>query len=119
MAKLMTGVLWCDFLLYTNDIELLGIIQTNSVYQKHGWVAEKWLDKQVDAYEKAYPNLVIHDPNYPKPDVLRSKLYVGDNDSSHIAVDFNSPDRIPDLNRLLTHLIGKILRGLIKLLKYF
>ena len=69
------------FLLYTNDIELLAIIQTNSVYQKHGWVAEKWLDKQVDAYEKAYPNLVIHDPDYPKPDVLRSKLFVGDNDS--------------------------------------
>ena len=83
------------FLLYTNDIELLGIIQTNSVYQKHGWVAEKWLDKQIDAYEKVYPNLIIHDPNYPKPDILRSKLYVGDNDSTHITVDYNSPARIP------------------------
>jgi hypothetical protein len=82
-------------LLHTNDIELLGIIQTNSVYQRKGWVADKWLDKQVDAYEQIYPNLVIHDPNYPRPDVLRSKLFVGDNDSAHITVDFNSPARIP------------------------
>jgi Protein of unknown function (DUF1593) len=83
------------FLLHTNDIELLGIIQTNSCYQKKGWVTEKWLEKQVAAYEQSYPNLVVHDPNYPKPEVLKSKLFVGDNDSSHITVDYNSPARIP------------------------
>jgi hypothetical protein len=83
------------FLLHTNDVELLGIIQTNSCYQRNGWVAEKWLEKQVDAYEQIYPNLVIHDPNYPKPEVLRSKLFVGDNDASHITVNNNSPARVP------------------------
>lgn len=85
------------FLLHTNDIELLAIIQTNSVFQRKGWVAEKWLDQQVDAYEKVYPNLRIHDPNYLTPDVLRSKLYVGDNDSTHIVVDVYAPRRIPGM----------------------
>jgi hypothetical protein len=83
------------FLLHSNDIELLGIIQTNSVYQKKGWVEDKWIEKQLDAYEQIYPNLVVHDSNYPKPEVLRSKVFVGDNDASHITVDFNSPARVP------------------------
>jgi hypothetical protein len=83
------------FLLYTNDVEVLGIIQTNSIYQKKGWVEDKWIEKQLDAYEQIYPNLVVHDPNYPKPEVLKSKIFVGDNDASHITVDFNSPARVP------------------------
>jgi hypothetical protein len=83
------------FLLHANNIEILGIIQTNSVYQKNGWVAEKWLEKQVDAYEQIYPNLAVHDSNYPKPETLRSKLFVGDNEASHITVDYDSPARIP------------------------
>ena len=85
------------FLLHTNDIELVAIIQTNSVFQPKGWVAEKWLDKQVDAYEKVYTNLVIHDPHYPTPAVLRNKLYVGDNDPSHLVVDANASGRIPGM----------------------
>jgi hypothetical protein len=95
------------FLFHTNDIELLAIIQTNSVFQRKGWVAEKWLDQQVDAYEKVYPNLRIHDPNYPTPDVLRSKLYVGDNDSTHIVVDVYAGSRIPECVQLSTRLLGK------------
>jgi hypothetical protein len=83
------------FLLHTNDIELLGIIQTNSVYQKKGWAEDKWIEKQLDAYQQIYPNLVVHDPAYPKPSDIRNKVYIGDNDATHITVDWQSPNRIP------------------------
>ena len=31
------------FLLYTNDMQVDGIIQTNSCFQKRGWSHEPWL----------------------------------------------------------------------------
>lgn len=85
------------FLLYTNDIELLAIIQTNSVYQRQGWSSAGWIEEQIDTYEQVYPNLIIHDPSYPTADELRSKLYVGDEDSSHIVVDRQSNMRFPGM----------------------
>lgn len=89
------------FLLYTNDIELEAIIQTNSVYQRRGWSSDKWVEKQIDAYEQVYHNLKIHDPAYPTPDELRSKLYVGDEDSSHIVVDRQSNRRFPGMEPVI------------------
>ncbi len=89
------------FLLYTNDIDLEAIIQTNSVYQKIGWSSSGWLEEQIDAYEKVYPNLIIQDPSYPAPDFLRSKIYVGDEDSSHIVVDPYSSRRIPGMEPII------------------
>ncbi|HEX8314144.1 MAG TPA: nucleoside hydrolase-like domain-containing protein, partial [Flavisolibacter sp.] len=53
------------FLLYTCDIDLLAIIETNSVYQKKGHSKEDWLEKQLAAYEQVYPNLIKHNPSYP------------------------------------------------------
>jgi hypothetical protein len=38
---------------------------------------EKWIDEIVDAYEKVYANLKIHDPDYPTPTLLRSKIKWG------------------------------------------
>ena len=75
------------FLMYTNDIELLGIIQTSSRFQRRGWSADKWIEGQIEAYEKVYPNLKIHDAAYPTPDELRKSLYVGDEDSSHLVMN--------------------------------
>ncbi len=89
------------FLLYTNDIELVAIIQTNSVYQRNGWSSEKWLEKQIDAYEQVYPNLKIHDPAYPTPDELRRKVYIGDEDSSHLVVDRQSARRFPGMEPVI------------------
>ena len=83
------------FLLYTNDIELLGIIQTSSCYQRKGWSSEKWIERQIDAYEEVYPNLIVHDPDYPTADYLRSVLYIGDEDPEHVVVDWDSPNRLP------------------------
>ena len=85
------------FLLYANDFNIEAIIETNSVYQRVGHSKEDWLEKQLDAYEKDYPNLIKHDADYPTAALLRSKCFVGDEDSAHIVVDQNSPKRIPGM----------------------
>ena len=41
---------------------------------------EHFIDDIVDAYAKAYPNLKIHDPDYPAPAELRSKIKWGNVD---------------------------------------
>ena len=38
---------------------------------------EKWIDEIVDAYEKVYANLKVHDPDYPTPAAVRSKIKWG------------------------------------------
>lgn len=83
------------FLLYTNDVELEAIIETNSVYQRNGHSDKDWYEQQVDAYERVWPNLVKHDPDYPPADEIRAKSFVGDEDPDHIIVDRNSRARRP------------------------
>jgi len=72
------------FLLYANEMQVDAIIQTNSCFQRKGWSKEPWIEKQIAAYEKVYPNLKVHDSNYPAPDYLRGRVYVGDEDPNHI-----------------------------------
>jgi hypothetical protein len=72
------------FLLYTSDIDLQAIIETNSVYQRSGHSKKDWLEKQLDAYEKVYPNLIKHHPGYPTADAIRKKSFVGDEDPEHL-----------------------------------
>jgi hypothetical protein len=38
---------------------------------------ERFIDDAVDAYEKVYPNLKVHDASYPTPAELRSKIRMG------------------------------------------
>ena len=38
---------------------------------------ERFIDNIVDAYAKAYPNLKVHDPDYPTPAELKSKIKWG------------------------------------------
>src|SRR5262245_33224309 len=38
---------------------------------------ERFIDDAVDAYAKAYPNLRAHDPSYPSPELLKSKIRWG------------------------------------------
>jgi hypothetical protein len=38
---------------------------------------ERHIDDAVDAYAKAYPNLRIHNPEYPPPELLRAKIRWG------------------------------------------
>jgi len=85
------------FLLYTNDVELLAIIETNSVYQREGHSKNDWYDKQLDAYEEVHPNLIKHDPDYPTAEQIRALSYIGDEDPAHIVVDNRSPGRRPGM----------------------
>ena len=41
---------------------------------------EQFIDNIVDAYAKVYPNLKLHDPGYPSPAVLKSKIKWGNVD---------------------------------------
>ena len=56
---------------------------------------EKFIDNVVDAYKTVYPNLKVHNPNFPTPEELKSKIYVGnvefEGDISH---DTPGSDRI-------------------------
>ncbi|GEO03502.1 hypothetical protein AAE02nite_11660 [Adhaeribacter aerolatus] len=72
------------FLLYTSEVNLQAIIETNSVFQRHGHSREDWLEKQITAYERVYPNLIKHNPNYPTAAEIRRKSFVGDEDPSHL-----------------------------------
>jgi hypothetical protein len=38
---------------------------------------ERFIDDAVETYEKVYPNLRVHDPNYPTPAELKSKIRWG------------------------------------------
>lgn len=72
------------FLMYTCDMDVRAIIETNSMFQKNGHSKENWYEEMLSAYEEVYPNLAVHDKDYPKPDYLRSISFVGDEDFDHL-----------------------------------
>ena len=94
------------FLLYSAEVETEGLIYASSQFHWRGdgkgtrfsvpnreysrggvnlcpctswrWKpGERYIDEAVDIYEKVYPNLKVHDPNYPTPEYLRSKIREG------------------------------------------
>jgi hypothetical protein len=94
------------FLLYSSDVTVEGLVYTSSQFHWKGdgkgtkwfvpgreydrfgldqcpctswrWAEdERFIHDIVDAYEKAYPNLKTHHPNYPTPDYLKSKIRYG------------------------------------------
>lgn len=72
------------FLLYTCDVDLEAIIETNSIFQRNGHSKEDWYEQQLDAYEQVFPNLIKHNPDYPTPQRLRDISFVGDEDVAHL-----------------------------------
>ena len=72
-------------LLYSNDIDLEGIVQTSSKLLYSGddtteslrWMGTDWMYEFLDAYAEVYDNLKIHDEDYPSPDDLRAITKVG------------------------------------------
>lgn len=72
------------FLLYTCDVEVCAIIETNSIFQREGHSKEDWYEKQLDAYAKVYPNLIKHNHGYPTADKLREISCIGDEDHDHL-----------------------------------
>lgn len=94
------------FLLYSSDVDVEGLIYASSAFHWKGdgkgtkwfvpgreytrfglnlcpctswrWAKnERFIHDAVEAYAKVYPNLKVHDPNYPAPDQLRSKIRYG------------------------------------------
>ena len=94
------------FLLYTNEVQTEGIIYASSQFHWRGdgkgtlfsvpnreysrggvnlcpcpswrWKpGERYIDDAVDIYAKVYPNLKVHDANYPTPESLKSKIREG------------------------------------------
>lgn len=95
------------FLLYSNEVELQGIVQTSSKFHWRGvpgttkkavvlpgefqpdgcadapfdspyrWTGTDWMFRVIDDYEKDYKNLVKHAGGYPAPDYLRSITKIG------------------------------------------
>lgn len=72
------------FLLYTCDVEVCAIIETNSIFQRDGHGKEDWYEKQLEAYEEIYPNLIKHNPDYPTPKHLKEVSFIGDEDHDHL-----------------------------------
>ena len=66
-------------LLYANDWDIEGIVTSSSQYhwQGHKWAGDDWMNPYLDAYEKVYPNLKLHDKNYPTPSHLRERTVLG------------------------------------------
>ncbi|MDO4538019.1 MAG: DUF1593 domain-containing protein [Coriobacteriales bacterium] len=74
-------------LLYANDIDIEGLVLSSSVFHYAGdksaglepyrWAGDAWMWEYLDAYEKVYPNLRVHDGAYPTPEYLRSVTCVG------------------------------------------
>ncbi len=96
------------YLMYTNDWETLGLIHSSSKHHWKGdedheayrWEGTEWLDNQLDAYEQVYPNLKLHDPEYPSPDDLRSQVFVG-----NIDYEGEMTKRTPGSNRIVEVLL--------------
>ncbi len=72
------------FLLYTCDMEVCAIIETNSIFQRDGHSNEDWYEKQLEAYGKVYPNLVKHNVDYPTVEQLRAVSCIGDEAHDHL-----------------------------------
>jgi hypothetical protein len=59
---------------------------------------ERFIDDIIDAYEVAWPNLVVHDPEYPTADELRSKIRWGNvSFEGEMAHDTDGSDLIKSL----------------------
>jgi hypothetical protein len=78
------------FLLYSNEIGIEGLVYSSSQHHYEGDPAagvapHRWpdpagvfhIDEAVNQYEKAYPNLRVHDSSYPTPEHLRSLIAWG------------------------------------------
>ena len=72
-------------LLYADDLDIAGIVQTSSQYHYSGdgeqapyrWMGTQWMYDMLDSYAECYPNLSAHDPNYPTAEDLRAVTVVG------------------------------------------
>lgn len=63
-------------LLYSDDIDIEGLVATTSCWRKSS-VAPELIQQVVEAYGRVQPNLKLHEPNYPSADALQKKIKSG------------------------------------------
>lgn len=63
-------------LLYSNDIDIQGLIATTSIWKRTS-VAPESIRAVIHAYAKVRDNLAKHDPRYPKAEMLESMVKQG------------------------------------------
>ena len=63
-------------LLYSNEIDIKGLIATTSVWKKTS-VAPEMIRRVIEAYGKVHPNLLKHDGDFPQADDLLKKVKQG------------------------------------------
>jgi hypothetical protein len=71
------------FLLYTADIDLRGIIATNSKWQKNGHGLD-WVYELYENYDQVYENLLLHRDDYPSSEDLKAITVLGNEDPAHL-----------------------------------
>ncbi len=74
------------FLLYTPDIDLRGIIATNSKWQQNGH-GIGWINEAYGLYGRVLDNLQLHNPDYPSVAYLQSITVLGNEDPEHLTGD--------------------------------
>lgn len=72
------------FLLYANEFDIEGLIASAGTFAMEAH--KKNILGVLDVYEKVYPNLKKHDPNYPTADYLRSVTYEGKGNNHDINI---------------------------------
>jgi len=63
-------------LLYSNEIDIEGLVATTSTHQRQR-VAPETMHKLIDAYGEVQPNLLKHDPDYPDAASLHALVKKG------------------------------------------
>jgi hypothetical protein len=71
------------FLLYTPDMDLRGIIASNSKWQRDGHGLD-WINEAYGLYEQVLDNLLLHNPDYPSVEFLQSITLLGNEDPKHL-----------------------------------
>ncbi len=71
------------FLMYVSDFDVVGIVATNSKWQKNGHGTD-WMLKAIERYEQVLPNLRKHDERYPEAEFLRSRVMLGNEDPKYL-----------------------------------
>jgi len=86
-------------LLYANEMDIEGLVYSSSQWHYAGdgkgtlftsptmprygertdlrWAGTEWIQEFIDDYAQVYPNLLLHDNNYPMPEYLQSIVKVG------------------------------------------
>jgi len=77
------------FLLYSDMFDVKAMCATSRMGNGQD-TRPDIIQRQIDAYRKVYPNLMLHSGNYPSPDDLASIVKNGQGDQFHFGKDYDT-----------------------------